>query len=489
MQSEIRDQQTEGNRILVVDDDPAVGHLMAMFLEREGFEAKVCDHPREALRIAEKEQFALAFVDIRLPEMSGLELAALLKKKDEDLEIVFITGFGNVENAIQALRVGACDYLQKPIERLDLKWCLKRFSERRELQERVRVNEQRYFRLVQNLPSLIVVVRGDFQLAFVNQASKSMLGYTPEEALGEPDWFLARIHLEDLNRVKTAFLSAFRSSTSHFSVECRLRHRTGHLIHAMIKSIPLPTIGNMGSPKLIQGLAVDITDRVILEQSTVQKEKIEILGAVLSEVAHEIRNPLVTIGGFARRLRKSHPELREGDIIVREVKRLEEILAKIMVYLQPVEITRAPASINAIVKKVEAGLALEMKEAGVGFQVESGVDLSDLYTDQNVLERVITQLLRDTVARMAEGGTIHLKTFESDAHLHLELKASVSRSGLKDPVYYFMPLEDSDENMGLPLSFRILKQMGGLLSLVQEREHLVLTLSLPVPCSDRKQKN
>ncbi len=484
MQSEIRNPQNKSNKILVVDDDPAIGHLMAVLLEREGFKALVCDHPRKALRIAEKERFALAFVDIQLPEMSGLDLAALLKKQDENLEIVFVTGFGNVENAIQALRVGACDYLQKPIERHDLKWCLKRFSERRELREQVRVNEQRYFRLVQNLPSLIVVVRGDFQLAFVNQASKSMLGYTPEEALGEPDWFLARIHPEDLNRVKNAFLSAFRSATSHFSVECRLRHRTDHLIHAMIKSIPLPTVGNMGSPNLIQGLAVDITDRVILEQSAVQKEKIEILGAVLGEVAHEIRNPLVAIGGFARRLRKSHPQLREGDIIVREVKRLEEILAKIMVYLQPVKLTRAPASINTLVKKVVAELATDMKEAGVGFQVEVGADLSDLYTDQNVLERVITQLLRNTAARMPEGGTIHLKTFESDAHLHLELKAPVSRAGLKDPVHYFMPLEDSDENMGLPLSFRILKQMGGLLSLVQEREHLVLTLSLPVQRSE-----
>jgi len=334
-------------KILVVDDDPFIGQLMADFLRNGGYLPIICGHPQEALEISNKEKIALAFIDINMPDMSGLELASKLKEKDPLSEVVFITGYGSFDNAVQALKIGAYDYLRKPFGINELNLCLKRFQERRALKEQVKLAEQRYFHLVQNIPSLVFVISKDFRLEFINRACETMLGYTPEEAIEDPEWFLERVHSGDRERIKRLFLSAFQSSSSRFSAECRLIHRDGHLIHAMVGSIALSK--NEKDIDSLQCMIVDITDRVFLEKAVIQKERLKILGSISAEVAHEIRNPLVSIGGFARRLRRRFPELPEGDIILRESERLEKMLKRIAEYLKPVEVIYQECSVNDVV--------------------------------------------------------------------------------------------------------------------------------------------
>ena len=86
----------------------------------------------------------------------------------------------------------------------------------------------------------------------------------------------------------------------------------------------------------MEGIAVDLTDRVELERFVVQEEKLKTLGAITAEVAHEIRNPLFSIAGFAHRLKNRLPDCNELDIILAESRRLEDILDRIGNYLHPV---------------------------------------------------------------------------------------------------------------------------------------------------------
>ncbi len=123
-------------KIMIVDDDPAIGDLIADFLVRGGHRPVICTHPQQALDLIKKEPFHLAFIDINMPVMDGLELTTSLKKENPLLEVVFITGFGTFDNAIQAIKVGAYDYLRKPFGINELSLCIKRFQERMELKER-----------------------------------------------------------------------------------------------------------------------------------------------------------------------------------------------------------------------------------------------------------------------------------------------------------------------------------------------------------------
>jgi signal transduction histidine kinase len=102
--------------------------------------------------------------------------------------------------------------------------------------------------------------------------------------------------------------------------------------------MPAPLPPGPGQPALVEGIAVDITDRVELERFVVQEEKLKTLGAISAEVAHEIRNPLFSIAGFANRLKNRLPDSHEVDIILAEARRLEDILDRIGNYLHPVEL-------------------------------------------------------------------------------------------------------------------------------------------------------
>ncbi|MFH1122869.1 MAG: response regulator, partial [Pseudomonadota bacterium] len=181
-------------QVLVVDDDPAIGHLMRVFLSREGYAPVVCVHPRDALALFEPRRFGLAFIDIQMPEMNGLELATRIKEEDAACEVVFMTGHGTFDNAVQAIKIGAYDYMRKPFGGEEIQLCLKRFQERQALREQVRRAEKRYFHLVQNIPSLVFVLCEDFSLEFVNQSCQRILGFAPEEVLGRSGWLLERAH-------------------------------------------------------------------------------------------------------------------------------------------------------------------------------------------------------------------------------------------------------------------------------------------------------
>ena len=146
-------ENAPGIKIMIVDDDPSIGDLISDFLHTQGITPVICTHPQQALDLIKTEPFNLAFIDINMPEMDGLELTTNLKKETPLLEVVFITGFGTFDNAIQAIKVGAYDYLRKPFGISELNLCIKRFQERMELKERVKKVEQRYYNLVQNIPS------------------------------------------------------------------------------------------------------------------------------------------------------------------------------------------------------------------------------------------------------------------------------------------------------------------------------------------------
>jgi len=268
-------------KILVVDDEPQIGRMIADLLVIEKYNPIICRHPREALEHFENDLFSLVFIDINLPDMSGIDLATRLKEREPSSEIVFMTGHGTFDNAVQAIKLGAYDYLRKPFGINELQLCLKRYQERYTLRKQKRIAEQRYSDLVQNIPLIIFVIKKDFRLEFINRACSEMLGYRPEEALHDPGWFLERFHPKDRDRVVRQVQSILASEGTHFSMECRMIHKNGQIIHAIIKSNAPPLDGDKDYViEYLEGTIVDISDRVLLEKTVVQQEKLKTLDAV-----------------------------------------------------------------------------------------------------------------------------------------------------------------------------------------------------------------
>jgi signal transduction histidine kinase len=262
-------------------------------------------------------------------------------------------------------------------------------------------------------------------------------------------------------------------------MESKFLHKDGHHIHALLKSIPPTTDGPGIEREHLEGFVVDITDRVFLEKSLVHREKLKTLGAISAEVAHEIRNPLMSIGGFAKRLKQKFPDMHECDIILKESQRLEKILSRIRNYLEPVEIHPKECSVYYIVSDCLNLLSPEMDKKQVVCNVNIDMELPSVYADPEVLTQIFINLIRNATSAISDGGILTINSYETDQDIRMDFNNRAEGIQFSHPETLFMPFSEGGQSFGLPLCYRLVKDMGGLLSFSQEKDNVTFTVSFP----------
>jgi two-component system response regulator PilR (NtrC family) len=122
-------------RVLVVDDERSMRELLAIVLKREGYEVLLADSGRAAVDLLEREAVDLLISDIKMPDLSGVEVLRAAKQVDPDVLGIMITAFASTETAVEAMRLGACDYLSKPFDVDLLKMKVREKIESRQLRQ------------------------------------------------------------------------------------------------------------------------------------------------------------------------------------------------------------------------------------------------------------------------------------------------------------------------------------------------------------------
>jgi DNA-binding NtrC family response regulator len=131
----------EDAAILVVDDDEVACQLLEEVLKKEGYRVIATTTGREAIQHGTTHPFDLAIVDIRMPDLDGLEVLKALKRVAPDMSIIMVTAYGSIDTAIEATKAGAYDYLAKPFKMEELRITVQRALEQRRL-----LQENLYFR-------------------------------------------------------------------------------------------------------------------------------------------------------------------------------------------------------------------------------------------------------------------------------------------------------------------------------------------------------
>ncbi len=474
------------SRALVIDEDRGSCHSLAHILESSGFSTDTCVQPAGLLESMNGQRYSLAFINFDLPQMSGLDLGYRLLDGRNVEDLVFMGNSECSDSLVRAMQIGACDFLRKPVQDQELTMLLERMKERRRLKERIYRAEQRNSLLLQNIPLIIYSIRPDLSLEFINQSVNHFLGYTPEEAMARRNWLGYLIHPDDRRNVRMALRKAFDDG-SPFSVECRLIHRKGNIVHGIARSITQlpcdPEKRAQGADRRVEGIFMDITDRVFLENALVQSAKLKTLGSISAEVAHEIRNPLMSIAGFARRLGKKTPA-PELDIILRESARLEELLNRIRDYLKPVNISRQGCSVNNLLSNAAALLAPEMDSKSVAWRFELDHELPLALADPDALTQVAIDLVRHALGNLAEGGDITIQSASSDHNVLVKISYP-QMAPVLDPDKLFLPFEEDTDVHALPLCSRMVKNMDGVLEFHQTNgRRSIATFTLTMPKAD-----
>jgi DNA-binding NtrC family response regulator len=119
--------------ILVIEDEEAQRNLLAGLLSKEGYTASSAGDGKTALDLFKNDTFEVVLLDYKLPDTDGLTLLKTFKEVNPEVEVIMITAFGSIENAVTALKAGAFEYLTKPIDLDDLLFKIKKVEEKRYL--------------------------------------------------------------------------------------------------------------------------------------------------------------------------------------------------------------------------------------------------------------------------------------------------------------------------------------------------------------------
>jgi two-component system nitrogen regulation response regulator NtrX len=165
-------------RILVVDDEEPIRKTLRMALEYEGYDVFEASSGQEALALLEREPADLVFLDIKMPGMDGLEVLEKIAGKPGTPPIIMVSGHGNIQTAVTATKLGAFDFIEKPLETERVLLAVRNALDRKELQEevgRLRLRVEKRYQMVG--PSLALEkVRGAIQRSAPTNATVLITG-------------------------------------------------------------------------------------------------------------------------------------------------------------------------------------------------------------------------------------------------------------------------------------------------------------------------
>ena len=136
-------------RLLIIDDEPPLLDLLRRYLGRQGYEVETAESGEEALTLVDTFGPDVVLTDVRMPKMGGLDLLATLQAKGNEATVIVMSAYGNVDDALEAIKAGAYDYVQKPFKHDEIVLTLRKAEERealrrenRALREEIRKEHQ-----------------------------------------------------------------------------------------------------------------------------------------------------------------------------------------------------------------------------------------------------------------------------------------------------------------------------------------------------------
>ncbi len=389
-------------RILVVDDDAALLEALpeTLRLRLEGIDVETCDSAPQALKLIEGTDYDVIVSDIKMPGMDGLELLSEIKERRPSTPTLLITGHGERDLAVAALRGGAHDLIQKPIDRDYFIASLERAIQLRILGREVREQREaleRHARVLDHVGDGVFLVDENGFVQLWNPAAAAITGLSQAEIVGRaaedaiPAWsaIASLVHLADSPADPGRMFEAFPVEVD------------GRELWLSISGVRFGKGAVYAFRDLTAERAVD-----------------ELKREFLATASHELRTPLSAIYGAAMTLRRQDVEL-DGEnrdrllgVIAHESDRLARIVNEILVadHLDSGRLRVTPARldpVDAVASVVTA--ARVVAPESVHIAVETSGEVSAVAADPEHLRQVLVNLVDNAVKYSPDGGRITVR--------------------------------------------------------------------------------
>jgi PAS domain S-box-containing protein len=243
-------------RILVVDDEQVYGTLVQNFLQTLGYLSETAANAFEALDKLRLNSFDLVISDIKMPDKDGLELMREVREQKPRIEFIIMTGHAGEYSYSDIITAGAVDFIAKPFDMAELQAKIQRLDREKAFLQDLRQSEEKYRRMVDNIPGTIFQAKADWTLDFIDPGIEELIGYRAEEfTSGRIKW--SEIILpEDLPQIKEILKQALKKD-KQYARKYRIRTKAGRLVWVQERSQII--CNQAGRIEYISGIFFDIT--------------------------------------------------------------------------------------------------------------------------------------------------------------------------------------------------------------------------------------
>lgn len=391
--------QSKPVKILIVDDDEDDFFITSDYIKHipnNKYEIDWCPRYKDALEHMVHCNYSLYLVDYRLGAKSGVDLLKEAQQHGCEDPIILLTGKGNYEVDIEAMQLGALDYLVKTdlsVEKMErsIRYALDRTATMKAL----KANERKYRSIFEKSKDIVFTTDMDLNFRDVNNAVH-MLGYDKEE--------LKQMNLGDLvgQQYISLLKNTLQNQKSINDYELILTSKNGErktcILSASVEE-------NQALENYVQGIIHDITNLKKMEKATLQAEKLAATGRLVRTLAHEVRNPLNNITLSVEQMQqdiKDENSMLYMSIIQRNSKRIGDLISELLNTSRPSEIQLQEASLQVILDNVIASAIDRLTLKRIKLKVSYPDDEVLIYADQEKLELALLNIVTNAIEAMEE---------------------------------------------------------------------------------------
>ena len=342
--------------------------------------------------------------------------------------------------------------------------------------------------LVENMPIGLLAADPAGLLIVFNQTAEAILGRKTGDVLGR--------------RAEEVLPDGFREIFRQLTDERRIIEREIDFTGAEGRTILLEAIGTalheeddtfVGSVILFR----DMTEIQRLKQDLARSQRLASLGSLAAGVAHEIRNPLSSIKGFAtyfrERYREDPDDRQTAETMISEVDRLNRVITQLLEFARPMTMKRTPTSIQAVIRHALKMVEGQARDKGVVIETDLPAALPEILLDADRMSQVLLNLVLNAIAATDGGGRIRVSLARNDDRtirvVITDTGAGIRQEDLPRVFDPYFTTKPSGTGLGLPIVQKIVEAHGGAIHLESEAgKGTTATLLLPSAIQEERAK-